>query len=90
MTEEQADSFNSQVTTNLKPYSYWTNFDTGSDKMFIDHITFVIWILSIVSLLGCSAVAKISVRANREAEAILIQESSRAIIEDAIGHMSEE
>ncbi|MEE2747764.1 MAG: hypothetical protein VX473_04785, partial [Candidatus Thermoplasmatota archaeon] len=75
MTEEQADSFNSQVTTNLKPYSYWTNFDTGPDKMFIDYITFVIWILSIVSLLGCSAVAKISVRANRETDAMLVPET---------------
>ena len=58
MTQDQADDFNNQVTTNLKPYSYWTNFDTDGEAMYIDQITFVIWLLAIASLLGCSYTAK--------------------------------
>ncbi len=66
MTQEQADSFNSQVTTNLKPYSYWTNFDTDGETMYIDQITFVIWLLTIASLLGCSVTAKLGSKDERE------------------------
>ena len=57
MTEEQSVAFKDAVLTNIKPYSYWTNFD-GADASFIDEITLLIWVLAIVSLLGCSYVAK--------------------------------
>ena len=58
MTVEQSEDFKSLVITNTKPYSYWTNFDSGSDAFFIDQVTMLIWVLAIVSLLGCSYVAK--------------------------------
>ena len=57
MTEEQSVTFKDAVITNTQPYSYWTNFD-GADASFIDEITLLIWVLGIVSLLGCSFVAK--------------------------------
>ena len=57
MTEEQSVTFKDAVITNTQPYSYWTNFD-GADASFIDEITLLIWVLGIVSLLGCSYVAK--------------------------------
>ena len=60
MTEAQSEDFKSLVITNTQPYSYWTNFDSGGDAFFIDQITMMIWILAIVSLLGCSYVAKTS------------------------------
>ena len=60
MTEAQSEDFKSLVITNTQPYSYWTNFDSGRDAFFIDQITMMIWILAIVSLLGCSYVAKTS------------------------------
>ena len=52
MTEEQSEDFKSAVYTNMMPYSYWTNLD-GADAMYIDEITLLIWVLGIVSLLGC-------------------------------------
>ena len=58
MTEEQSEDFKSAVITNMKPYSYWTNFD-GADASYIDEITLLIWVLGIVSLLGCSVSAKL-------------------------------
>ncbi len=58
-TEADAEFIKNSVITNLQPYSYWTNFD-GADASFIDEITLLIWVLGIVSLLGCSYIAKIS------------------------------
>ncbi len=66
MTEEQSEDFNSLVITNTKPYSYWTNFDSGSDAFFIDQVTMLIWIIAIVSLLACSYVAKTSKPESRQ------------------------
>ena len=65
MTEAQSEDFKDLVITNTQPYSYWTNFD-GADASFIDEITLLIWILAIMSLLGCSYVAKTSGRDPRE------------------------
>jgi len=65
MTEAQSEDFKDLVITNTQPYSYWTNFD-GADASFIDEITLLIWILAIMSLLGCSYVAKTSGRDSRE------------------------
>ena len=45
------------MITNTQSFSYWTNFD-GADAMFIDEITLLIWMLGILSLLGCSYMAK--------------------------------
>ena len=59
MTEAQSEDFKSAVITNMKPYSYWTNFD-GADASYIDEITLLIWVLGIVSLLGCSITAKLA------------------------------
>ncbi|MEC9090649.1 MAG: hypothetical protein VYC11_04700, partial [Candidatus Thermoplasmatota archaeon] len=66
MTESQSEDFKDLVITNTQPYSYWTNFDTDGDSMYIDQITFAIWVLGIVSLLGCSVVAKLGRGNNRE------------------------
>lgn len=60
MTEAQSEDFNDLVISNTKPYSYWANLDTGADAFYIDQITMMIWILAILSLLGCSYVAKTS------------------------------
>ena len=57
MTEEQSVTFKDAVITNTQSFSYWTNFD-GADAMFIDEITLLIWMLGILSLLGCSYMAK--------------------------------
>ena len=65
MTEAQSEDFKDLVITNTQPYSYWTNFD-GADASFIDEITLLIWILAIMSLLGCSYVAKTSGRDPQE------------------------
>lgn len=65
MTEEQSVAFKDAVITNTQPYSYWTNFD-GGDAMFIDEITLLIWVLGIVSLLGCSVTAKLGPKDERE------------------------
>ena len=65
MTEEQSVDFKDAVITNTKPYSYWTNFD-GADASFIDEITLLIWVLGIVSLLGCSVTAKLGPKDERE------------------------
>lgn len=65
MTEEQSVAFKDAVITNTQPYSYWTNFD-GGDAMFIDEITLLIWILGIISLLGCSVIAKLGPKDERE------------------------
>jgi hypothetical protein len=43
--EEGAETFNDKVTHNLQPYTYWTNFDTGSDAMYIDQVTAIIWLI---------------------------------------------
>ncbi len=66
MTEAQSEDFKDLVITNTQPYSYWANLDTGADAFYIDQITMMIWILAIVSLLGCSYVAKTSGRDPRE------------------------
>ena len=66
MTEAQSEDFKDLVITNTQPYSYWANLDTGADAFYIDQITMMIWILAIVSLLGCSYVAKTSGRGPRE------------------------
>ena len=65
MTEEQSVAFKDAVITNTQPYSYWTNFD-GGDAMFIDEITLIIWILGIISLLGCSVTAKLGPKDERQ------------------------
>ena len=65
MTEEQSVDFKDAVITNTQSYSYWTNFD-GADASFIDEITLLIWVLGIVSLLGCSVTAKFGVKDERE------------------------
>jgi len=65
MTEEQSVTFKDAVITNTQPYSYWTNFD-GADASFIDEITLLIWVLGIVSLLGCSVTAKLGSKDERE------------------------
>ena len=67
MTEAQSEDFKDLVITNTQPYSYWTNFD-GADASFIDEITLLIWILAILSLLGCSYVAKTANRSSRDNE----------------------
>ena len=67
MTEAQSEDFKNLVITNTQPYSYWTNFD-GADASFIDEITLLIWILAILSLLGCSYVAKTANRSSRDNE----------------------
>ena len=66
MTEAQSEDFKDLVITNTQPYSYWANLDTGADAFYIDQITMMIWILAIMSLLGCSYVAKTSGRDPRE------------------------
>ncbi len=66
MTEAQSEDFNDQVISNTKPYSYWANLDTGADAFYIDQITMMIWILAILSLLGCSYVAKTAKTGSRE------------------------
>jgi len=66
MTEAQSEDFNDQVISNTKPYSYWANLDTGADAFYIDQITMMIWILAILSLLGCSYVAKTAKTDSRE------------------------
>ena len=66
MTEAQSEDFNDQVISNTKPYSYWANLDTGADAYYIDQITMMIWILAILSLLGCSYVAKTAKTGSRE------------------------
>ena len=66
MTEAQSEDFKDLVITNTQPYSYWANLDTGADAFYIDQITMMIWILAIMSLLGCSYVAKTSGRDLRE------------------------
>ena len=66
MTEAQSKDFNDQVISNTKPYSYWANLDTGADAFYIDQITMMIWILAILSLLGCSYVAKTAKTESRE------------------------
>ena len=68
MTEAQSEDFNDQVISNTKPYSYWANLDTGADAFYIDQITMLIWILAILSLLGCSYVAKTANRGSRDNE----------------------
>jgi len=68
MTEAQSEDFNDQVISNTKPYSYWANLDTGADAFYIDQITMMIWILAILSLLGCSYVAKTANRGSRDNE----------------------
>ena len=64
-TEADAEFIKNSVITNLQPYSYWTNFD-GADASFIDEITLLIWVLGIVSLLGCSVTAKLGSKDERE------------------------
>ena len=66
MTEAQSEDFKDLVITNTQPYSYWANLDTGADAFYIDQITMMIWILAIMSLLGCSYVAKTSGRDPQE------------------------
>ena len=66
MTEAQSEDFNDQVISNTKPYSYWANLDTGADAFYIDQVTMMIWILAILSLLGCSYVAKTAKTGSRE------------------------
>ena len=66
LTETQSEDFKNVVITNTQPYSYWTNFDTNADSMYIDQITMAIWVLGIVCLLGCSVVAKIGRNDERE------------------------
>lgn len=68
MTEAQSEDFKDLVITNTQPYSYWANLDTGADAFYIDQITMMIWILAIMSLLGCSYVAKTSGRAPQEVD----------------------
>ena len=70
MTEAQSEDFNDQVISNTKPYSYWANLDTGADAYYIDQITMMIWILAILSLLGCSYVAKTANRGSRDNESV--------------------
>ena len=85
MTEAQSEDFNDQVISNTKPYSYWANLDTGADAFYIDQITMMIWILAILSLLGCSYVAKTSkhnVRNINEKEDNSSVQQEEGIIED--------
>ena len=50
--EDNSDAFKDQVIHNQQQYSYWTNFDTGSDAMYIDQITFAIWLIADLLLLA--------------------------------------
>jgi hypothetical protein len=50
--DEQAEYIQENVVANVDPIWYWTNFDTGADAMFIDFITFGIYLLANIALLG--------------------------------------
>ena len=49
--EDASDEFKDKVTHNQQPYAYWTNFDTGADAMYIDQVTFAIWLIATLLLL---------------------------------------
>ena len=87
MTEAQSEDFNDQVISNTKPYSYWANLDTGADAYYIDQITMMIWILAILSLLGCSYVAKTANRSSRDNEFV---EPTETISQDYENWIEEE
>ncbi len=63
--EDKSDDFKNQVIHNQRPYAYWTNFDTGADAMYIDQITFAIWLIADLMLLAALVMV---FRGDRESE----------------------
>jgi hypothetical protein len=49
ISDEDAASFKEAVLDNMGP-TYWTNFDSGADAMYIDYVAVSIYIISIVML----------------------------------------
>jgi hypothetical protein len=54
---DDVDAFKDKVIHNQRPYAYWTNFDTGADAMFIDQVTFLIWLIADLLLLAALVMA---------------------------------
>jgi len=63
--DEQAEYIQENVVANVDPIWYWTNFDTGADAMFIDFITFGIYLLANIALLGAVGM-KMRERSNQD------------------------